>query len=266
MTQVRTALICHHDAPLHGEGITRWLASWSDLVAIVVITEPRTMLRKRLVREFQRVGVLRLLDVLAARLYFRVANAGADQAFVETRLAALRELFPPVSPEVPVLHVTSPNDARCQELLERVSPDVTLALCKNMLASRIFRTARAGTIVLHPGICPEYRNSHGCFWAMARNDLSRVGMTMLRIDEGVDTGPVFGYFTAPYDEVKESHVVIQHRMVLDNLPSIAARLSEVARGDAVPLSTAGRTSRAWGQPWLTAYVRWKRRARARHRA
>lgn len=265
MTRLRTALICHHDAPLHHDGMARWLASWSDLAAIIVVREPPSVVRKRVLREYRRVGALRLLDVFAARLYFRLANARSDTEFETRRLAALREEFAPVPADVPVVYVASPNAPESQRLLERVTPDVTLALCKNMLAARIFRTARVGTFVLHPGICPEYRNSHGCFWALAHDDMERVGMTMLRIDEGVDTGPVFGYFTAPFNELEESHIVIQHRMVLDNLSSIAARLTEVARGIAPPLPTEGRTSRAWGQPWLTAYSRWKRRARARHR-
>jgi len=36
---------------------------------------------------------------------------------------------------------------------------------------------------MHPGICPEYRNSHGCFWALANDDPERVGVTLLQIDK-----------------------------------------------------------------------------------
>ena len=67
--------------------------------------------------------------------------------------------------------------------------------------------------MLHPGICPEYRNAHGCFWALARRDLERVGMTLLRVDPGIDTGPVFLHGTYDFDEVEESHAVIQYRAV-----------------------------------------------------
>lgn len=263
---LRTSLICHHDAPIHHDGIARWLASWSDLSAVVVVEEPARLLRRRLRRELQRVGPWRLLDVLAGRLYFRVANAAKDRTFLASRLDELRRRYPPVPDGVPVLRVSTPNSPESQRLLEQARPDVTLALCKNLLAPRIFRTARAGTFVLHPGICPEYRNAHGCFWALAHDDLERVGMTMLRIDEGIDTGPVYGYFGAAFDEVEESHIVIQHRMVLDNLDAIAARLQEVAAGAAHPISVAGRASHEWGQPWLTRYLRWKRRARARRGA
>jgi hypothetical protein len=85
-------------------------------------------------------------------------------------------------------------------------------------------------------------------------------MTLLRIDAGVDTGPVFLWATTAVDERRESHVVVQYRVVLDNLDAIAAALLAAWRG-APPLPAEGRPSAAWGQPWLSAYVRWKRAAR-----
>jgi hypothetical protein len=86
---------------------------------------------------------------------------------------------------------------------------------------------------------------------------------LLRIDEGVDTGPVYGYFEPQMDELAESHIVIQHRTVFDNLDRIRVKLEEIAAGRAAPLDTRGRESRVWGQPWLTKYLAWKRAARAR---
>ena len=115
--------------------------------------------------------------------------------------------------------------------------------------------------MVHPGICPEYRNAHGCFWALARRDLERVGATLLRIDEGVDTGPVYGYYSTSFDERRESHVVIQLRSVYDNFDRISEDLRRVYEGSAVPIDVSGRKSAAWGQPRLSDYLRWKRAAR-----
>src|ERR671934_1169073 len=72
---MRTLLICHEGAPLHEEGLARWLASFSTLAGIVVLREPPRTLWRRVRREIRRVGVLRFLDVLAFRLYYRVAHA-----------------------------------------------------------------------------------------------------------------------------------------------------------------------------------------------
>jgi methionyl-tRNA formyltransferase len=136
-----------------------------------------------------------------------------------------------------------------------------------MLNERIFSIPRLGTYVMHPGICPEYRNAHGCFWAMATGDRDNVGMTMLRIDKGVDTGPVFGYFRVAADAA-ESHVVTQHRVVLEHLDTIRARLLEIEAGTATPVETSGRKSATWGQPWMTAYLKMRTRGnqRSTHKA
>ena len=90
-------------------------------------------------------------------------------------------------------------------------------------------------------------------------------MTLLRIDPGVDTGPVYGHFTYAYDEVHESHMVIQHRVVLDNLDALRDALLAIPEGRARAIDTSGRASGAWGQPWLTRYLAWKRTARRRAR-
>ena len=265
MTRFRTLLICHHDAPLHADGFARWLASWSDLAGVVVIEEPGGMFLRRVRREAGRVGWIRMLDVLAFRLWYRVRARGRDQRWIGARLRELRERYPE-SVAAPVCRVPTPNAAECEAFIRAARPDIVVALCKNILAERVFGIPAAGTVVLHPGICPEYRNAHGCFWALANDDLGRVGLSLLRIDRGIDTGPVCGYFTTAFDEQRESHIVIQHRMILDNLEGIRALLERVAGGTAAPIDTSARASREWGQPWLSAYWRWRRQARRRARA
>jgi methionyl-tRNA formyltransferase len=171
-----------------------------------------------------------------------------------------------VPTDVPVLRTHSPNAPEVEAFLKRVSPDVAVALLKSIIKESVFTVPAHGTWVWHPGVCPEYRNAHGCFWALANGDVGNVGLTLLRIDRGVDTGPTYGYFTYDYDEVRESHVVIQNRVALDNLDAILERMADVVSGRAAPIDVGGRRSAVWGQPWLTSYLRWKRAARKRRRA
>src|SRR4051812_37005689 len=60
---IRTLLICHEDALLDREVLTRWLASFSDLVGVVILQETSQRMRVRVRREVKRVGVGRFLDV-----------------------------------------------------------------------------------------------------------------------------------------------------------------------------------------------------------
>jgi methionyl-tRNA formyltransferase len=169
----------------------------------------------------------------------------------------LRGRFPD-RPDAPEVVVSSPNSSEAQAFVASHQPDLVIARCKTLLAERIFTIPRLGTYVMHPGICPEYRNAHGCFWAMASGDAGNVGMTLLRIDKGVDTGPVFGYFRVEADPA-ESHVVTQHRTVVDHLDAIRDKLLEIDAGAATAIDTAGRPSATWGQPWLTALLKMRRR-------
>jgi hypothetical protein len=253
-----TVLICHHDDPLNREGMARWLASFSDLRGVVVIREEGNRMRARIRREIKRIGIIRFLDVLAFRVYYKLKLAAKDAKVEGMLLSQIASRFPPS--QARELITGSPNSTESQLFIREAAPDIMIARCKTLLAERIFSIPRVGTFVMHPGICPEYRNAHGCFWALAERDLDRVGMTLLRIDKGVDTGPVFGYFSYPYDERNESHTIIQHRVVFDNLDPIREKLEEIYQGTASTISTAGRKSAAWGQPWLTRYLVWKRAA------
>jgi hypothetical protein len=257
---MRTVLMCHAEDAFDREGLAAWLASFSDLAGLVLIEETGTQKRARVRRELQRVGPWRFLDVLAMRLYYRLWLAAADRAWMDNGLSGLRTRYGK-APEVPELRVSSGNDPEVADFLRGCMPDVMIARSKQLLARRIYRIPRHGCLVMHPGVCPEYRNAHGCFWALAERDLDRVGLTLLRIDAGVDTGPIYGYFTYAFDEARESHVRVQYRMVLENLDALAQRIRDIAAGHALPVDVAGRRSGAWGQPWLTRYLRWKRTAR-----
>ena len=256
---MRSMLICHDDDELDRHGLPRWLASFSDLRGIVALREPPGRRFRRARRELARSGPVGFLDVLAFRAYHRAFLAAQDRRWEQGAMKALAARYPDVPAGTPVASFPSPNTPECERFLRAGAPDVVIARCKVLLAERIFSIPRHGTFVMHPGICPEYRNSHGCFWALAQGERALVGMTLLRVDRGVDTGPVFGHYTAEFDERHDSHLVIQGRVTFDNLDAVAARLEEIVRGQAKPIDVSGRRSGTWGQPRLTAYWRYARR-------
>jgi len=264
--QPSVVLICHEEDRLDAEGLAAWLSHTMTLGGLVVIRDDPKRKWRAAKREIRRVGWLGFADVAAFRLYARVRLSRDDGAWKQRELTRLRARYPADLSSVPRIVVTDPNSAATRGFLLDLAPDLVIARCKFILKPNIFRIARCGTFVLHPGICPEYRNAHGCFWALATRDLNRVGMTLLRIDEGIDTGPVFLHATCPIDEVRESHIVIQYRVVFENLDAIGRTLRAIAAGQAPqPIPVAGRRSAAWGQPRLTDYLKWKWIARRSRR-
>lgn len=260
-------LICHEQDCLDREGLASWLASTLRLAGLIIIHNQRGRLWRAARREIRRVGILGFIDVVAFRAYARLRLAARDAAWKTQALETLRARYPADLATVPHIVVSSPNSDEARAFIAGLQPDITIARCKVILKRDVFELPRVGTFVLHPGICPEYRNAHGCFWALANRDLERVGMTLLRVDAGIDTGPVYLHGTCEFDEIRDSHTVIQYRAVFDNLDAIGRILLALCRGDQVAaVNTEGRTSGVWGQPRLTHYVRWKSAARQRRRA
>jgi hypothetical protein len=258
--RIRTLLICHEGAILDQEGLARWLASFTELTGMIVLRENKQRIWRRIKREVKRVGLLRLPDVMAFRLYYKLFLASRDRKWEQDKLAELCYNYPDF-PEVPLLFTHSPNSPEAEQFIRDNNPDMMLARCKTLLKETIFSLPTKGTYVMHPGICPEYRNAHGCFWALATGDFDKVGMTLLRIDRGVDTGPTFGYYYYKGDALADSHIVIQHRVVLDHLDDLERKMTEIYHGQAAPLDTSGRPSATWGQPWMTRYWLWKSKMR-----
>ncbi|HET7111388.1 MAG TPA: formyltransferase family protein [Gemmatimonadales bacterium] len=254
---LRVVLMAHDEDELYADGVASWLERHEKLVGVIRIVDNTRTRRRRIRREWRRSGMLGLADVLAWRMYHRL-RYGREAA--RTRARLLAGLIPPGSaqPAVPVLRTGSPNGEAVQAFVRQVDADLMIALVKHILKPVVFAVPRHGTFVFHPGICPEYRNAHGCFWAIARGDRDRVGMTVLRIDEGVDTGPAYGYFRLPPGQWSASPIALQQQVVLENLEPIMQRLHDVVNGRAQPLDVSGRESGAWGQPRLTAW--WRRPA------
>jgi folate-dependent phosphoribosylglycinamide formyltransferase PurN len=259
-------LICHQHDRLDSIGLASWLASSMRLAGIVEIRGDRTRLWRAVRREWTRSGMLGFADVIAFRVFAWLRQRRSDARWVEQEVERLQRRYPAQIGGVPRLVVDNPNHERARAFIAGLAPDLIIARCKFILSPGIFTLARHGSFALHPGICPEYRNAHGCFWALVNRDLGRVGMTLLKIDRGVDTGPVLLQAQYAFDEVRESHIQIQHRVVTENLDRIAETLIQAVGGHATPVDTSARCSAAWGQPRLSAYLRWRRAAlRDQHR-
>jgi methionyl-tRNA formyltransferase len=247
-------------------GLASWLASTMNLIGLVIIRDGSARRWRVARRQIRRDGWLAFADVLAFRLYSALVLSRHDDDWKERTLMRLQARFPVDLSLVPRVVVSDPNAPEAVAFVRELGPDLMLARCKFLLKPEMFTVPAQGTFVLHPGICPEYRNAHGCFWALVNRDHQRVGMTLLRVDSGVDTGPVYLQSACEIDEVRESHTVIQYRVVLENLDAIGRILQALGKGqDVTPIETRGRKSAIWGQPRLTDYLRWKWEARRSRR-
>ncbi len=81
--------------------------------------------------------------------------------------------------------------------VREAQPDLILiATYFRILPEELFALPRLGTFNLHPSLLPAYRGPQPLYWAL-RGGETATGVTLHRVDAGVDTGPVCAHQRVP---------------------------------------------------------------------
>ncbi|MFW5697416.1 MAG: methionyl-tRNA formyltransferase [Fimbriimonadaceae bacterium] len=131
------------------------------------------------------------------------------------------------------LPVETPEKSRSPsfvEKLEALKPDLfVVASYGQILSRRLLDVPKHGCVNLHASLLPKYRGAAPIQRAIENGEIYS-GITLMQMEEGLDTGPIISYETTsigPNETAGELH---------DRLADLAARLIEawlpvLARGD-----------------------------------
>ena len=162
---------------------------------------------------------------------------------------------------IPVLQPTTLRDPDVQAALADLAPD-----CAPVVAYGLLVPAPAlaipvhGWVNLHFSLLPAWRGAAPVQHAIWRGD-DITGATTFRLDEGMDTGPVYGTLTEAIRPDDTSGALLA-RLADAGAGLLVATLDAIAAGSATPVPQAGDASLA---PKLTvddARVRWTDPAQA----
>lgn len=87
-------------------------------------------------------------------------------------------------------YVSSVNDSECIAILKDLSPDVIIVNGTRIINSKVLESTSSLFINIHVGITPQYRGVHGAYWALVKNDDENCGVTIHKVDKGIDTGDI----------------------------------------------------------------------------
>ena len=91
---------------------------------------------------------------------------------------------------LPTMQPANPNDAASLERIGAARPDVLVVVAYGrLLRGPLLELALAGVVNLHPSLLPEYRGASP-IQAAIHDGRTRTGVTLMRMDAGLDTGPV----------------------------------------------------------------------------
>lgn len=143
-------------------------------------------------RRAKRTGIV---DAFGQALMAGVI-APALRMLSRRRIRELESLAPRERIPVELLHrVRSVNGGDVREALSSASPDAVLVYGTRLLSKLFLEDIRALIINIHAGITPEYRGGHGAYWAFAEGRPELAGVTLHKIDEGIDTGEILAQAT-----------------------------------------------------------------------
>jgi methionyl-tRNA formyltransferase len=91
---------------------------------------------------------------------------------------------------VPVLQPARPSDPPFVERLRALAPDVGVVVAYgHLLKPELLAIPKHGMVNVHPSLLPELRGPAPIEWAII-NGLEKTGVTIMRLDAGMDTGPI----------------------------------------------------------------------------
>ena len=162
---------------------------------------------------------------------------------------------------IPVLQPTTLRDPDVQAELAEIAPDCAPVVAYGLLVPAPALTIPThGWVNLHFSLLPAWRGAAPVQHAIWRGD-DITGATTFRLDEGMDTGPVYGTLTEAIRPDDTSGTLLA-RLADAGAGLLVATLDAIAAGSASPGPQAGDASLA---PQLTvddARVRWTDPARA----
>jgi methionyl-tRNA formyltransferase len=114
----------------------------------------------------------------------RAAGRGMEMNAPPVKRAAIAHGIPVVQPE------KIKNNAEFRARLEAVRPDAILVVAYGRIIPQwMLDLPRLGCINLHGSLLPKYRGAAPIQWAVANGE-KLTGVTTMRLDEGLDTGPM----------------------------------------------------------------------------
>lgn len=82
------------------------------------------------------------------------------------------------------------NEDKCIKLCNELQPNIVMIYGTGILKKETLEAVRANIYNIHSSILPYYRNVHSDFWAYRNADFARIGITIFRLNTGIDTGDI----------------------------------------------------------------------------
>jgi methionyl-tRNA formyltransferase len=174
----------------------------------------------------------------------RLVEAGHEVSLVVTQVSrpagrGRQETLPPVGvfAQELGLPIFQPDRVRRPEHVERIRaerPDaIVVAAFGQILPANLLEIPPLGCLNLHPSLLPRHRGASPISGAILAGD-ERTGVSIMLMDEGMDTGPVLRQVEVPIQPA-DDQVTLSRTLSELGANELVATLEAYARGDVTPV-------------------------------
>jgi hypothetical protein len=153
-----------------------------------------------------------------------------------------------------LIDVPSVNDPQTVSLLRKLSPQVVVVNGTRILEERVLKATGAIFLNTHVGITPLYRGVHGGYWALASRHPEQFGVTIHKIDKGIDTGAIVAQAgLAP--GVLDNFTTYPLLQIAGAIPLLKQAIRDALSGALKTIPPPAGPSRLWTHPTALQYLR-----------
>ncbi|MGH2552445.1 MAG: formyl transferase, partial [Chitinophagaceae bacterium] len=178
------------------------------------------------------------------------------KVFSAKRVAEIKRAYPFDEADIPAdkkKHFNSVNDDDCIKYIQELDPDIVIVNGTRIISSKVLQCTNAVFINMHTGITPIYRGVHGGYWALINNDRENCGVTIHKVDKGVDTGNVLYQAKIPVTR-KDNFVTYPYLQFGEGLSLIKKSIDDIVADKSTSISSPSMESKLWYHPTIWQYL------------
>jgi methionyl-tRNA formyltransferase len=133
---------------------------------------------------------------------------------------------------IPVFQPPTLKDEEAVALLATAEADLFVVVAYGkILAQRVLDLPRHGCVNVHGSVLPRWRGASPVQAALLAGD-AETGVSIMRMEAGMDTGPVYAALRTPVGEVEDAGA-LSARLAGDGAALLVATVPRIASGEAV---------------------------------
>ena len=157
-------------------------------------------------------------------------------------------------PPSKVVEAPSVNSDLTISELTRRSPAVVVVNGTRIIQEKVLGCVDAVFLNTHAGITPMYRGVHGGYWALASGDAANCGVTVHKVDKGIDTGSIVAQTTIT-PTARDTFSTYPFLQVAAAIPLLQQAVKDALAGRLVTIAPRSSKSQLWSHPTAWQYLK-----------